>query len=82
MCKRKAAGCKIGTMIKMIDYSENVIDTTFNNVAYLAKCSTPEHITYCKEEARLRFCQGQVLMAVSLLSDHSDSTARVRLESI
>lgn len=35
-------------MIKMIDYCENVIDITFNNVAYLAKCNTLGHITYCK----------------------------------
>lgn len=45
---RKAAGCKIGTMIKMIDHNEEVIDIPFSDVAYLAKRSTPRHITLCK----------------------------------
>lgn len=34
-----AAGCKIGAMIKVIDYGVNVIDVTFNNATYLAEFS-------------------------------------------
>lgn len=34
-----AAGCRIGAMIKVIDYGVNVIDVTFNNATYLAEFS-------------------------------------------
>ena len=62
----------------MIDYSEHVIDITFYNVAYLAKCSPLQDISYRKKEKCLL---GPVLMAASLLSDHSDSIIRVCFES-
>lgn len=78
--KRPLSGCKAAAKINFI---ENVIDLTFCNTYHLAKCGTLEHITCCmkKKEKTSSVLLAPLLIAAPLLSNHSDSTIRVCLES-